>query len=226
MDENGHSTGAEYLLVGLTGSIGAGKSSVAEIFRQEGIPVISADSVAKELMQEDEGLRKEITEIAGEDVYSDGVLDRARLAALIFSDPEARERVNDAVHPRTIARQGVLARAEVDAGAQVVACEAALIFETGGEERFDYIVVVDAEQELRLARAAERDGVPIEKIMAREEAQMPAEEKVKRADFVIRNDGDHAALRKNTLLVVSLLKVLPPRDRLDDEADPLPGEEE
>ncbi len=226
MVSNGTTTEKEYLLVGLTGSIGAGKSTVAEIFRREGIPVIAADRVAKDLMHSDPDLKRELVEIAGPEVYRNGELDRAYLADLIFSDPDVRERVNDAVHPRTIAQQGVMARSEIEKGARVVACEAALIFETDGEERFDYIVVVDAEPQVRMERASERDGVPIDKISQREESQMPAEEKVKRADFVIRNDGGIDELERNTLLIVSLLKVLPPRTQLDESSDPQPGEEE
>ncbi len=214
----------DYLIVGLTGSIGAGKSTVAEVFREAGIPVISADEVARELMTEDPELRREIAEIVGAEAYNGTELNRRFVADVIFSNPEALQRVNDAVHPRTIAEQGVRARKLIDQGHRVVVCEAALIFETEGEDRFDYIVVVDAPRDVRIERASRRDGVTREDVLRREEHQMPAEEKVNRADFVIENRGTVEDLRRNALLVASLLDVLPPRDRLDDESEPMEGE--
>lgn len=215
----------EYLLVGLTGSIGAGKSTVADIFRKEGIPVLSADQIAKDLMNEDPVLREEIIAILGTEAYKGDLLDRQYMASKIFQDRDLLEKVNEAVHPRTIAAQGVEALKLVAAGHRVVVCEAALIFETDGEERFDYIVVVDAPQQERLERAAVRDGTSIDAIERREENQMPAEEKVKRADFVLKNDGSLKDLERNTLLISSLLKVLPPRTALEEQDEP-EGEEE
>lgn len=215
----------EYLIVGLTGSIGAGKSTVAEVFRTTGIPVISADEIARTLMANDPLLRSEIIDIVGDEAYDGEELDRRHVASVIFSDPERRARVNEAVHPRTIAEQGRIARDLVDRGAPIVVCEAALIFESGGEERFDYIVVVDAPRSLRMTRAAERDGVTIAEVERREESQMPAEEKVRRADFVIDNRGEREELEENARLVIDLLRVLPPRERFDDQNDPLDGDE-
>lgn len=216
----------DYLIVGLTGSIGAGKSTVADVFREAGLPVISADEIARELMTTDPELRREIVEIVGDEAYDGDLLDRRFVADVIFSNPEALQRVNEAVHPRTIAEQGVRARRLINEGDRVVVCEAALIFETGGEDRFDYVVVVDAPRELRLQRASQRDGATIEDVLRREQQQMPAEEKVSRADFVIDNRGSLADLRRNARLVADLLTVLPPRDRLDDQSEPMEGEKE
>jgi dephospho-CoA kinase len=215
------------VLVGLTGSIGAGKSTVADLFENEGIPVLRADLIARELMTGDREMIAAIRSEFGHRAYVDGVLDRAYLAGEIFNDPEKLERMNMIVHPRTIAEQGNRAARLFAAGNRVVACEAALIFETGGEGRFDYIVVVDADRETRLARAASREGASREEIERRDAVQIPAERKVERADFVIRNNGDLAELERNTRFVISLLKSLPPRERLDtdeEEAEEANGE--
>lgn len=218
------STSSNYILVGLTGAIGSGKSAVADIFEAQGIPVLRADLIAKELMGSDVELMEGIRGEFGEDAYADGVLNRRYLADTIFTDPEKLKRMNALVHPRTIAEQGVRAKSLIDQGARVVACEAALIYESGGEGRFDYIVVVDADKELRLERAAGRDNAAIEEIERRDAAQIPAERKAEMADFVIKNNGSLDELRRNATFIATLLKSLPPRHGIEtDEAD---GEEE
>lgn len=212
----------EYLLVGLTGSIGAGKSLVAEHFRNAGVPVLSADAIAKELMAGDEGMRQDIINAFGPEAYADGELNRKWLAAQVFGDREKLEKLNSIVHPRTIAEQGMRARKLIDDGQRIVACEAALIFESGGENRFDYIVVVNADQDIRYQRAAERDGVTVEEIRRRDEMQMPAQEKVKAADFVIENNGDEQDLARKTNMILTLLRALPSRHSLDEWDEALP----
>lgn len=207
------------VLVGLTGSIGAGKSTVADVFEESGIPVLRADRIARDLMESDRSMIDAISAVVGADAYRDGRLDRAYMAQQIFNDREKLERINAIVHPRTIAAQGVRAQQLFDEGMRVVACEAALIFESGGEGRFDYIVVVDADRETRLKRAAERDGASLDDVRRRDEMQVPAETKVEHADFVVRNDGTLDDLRRNARFIATLLKTLPPRHRLetDDE---------
>jgi dephospho-CoA kinase len=214
------------VLVGLTGSIGAGKSTVARIFTEAGIPVLHADEIARELMSSDPEMIAAVTAILGPDAYSNGVLDRRHVAEAIFNDREKLDAINKAVHPRTIVRQGELAAELFRSGERVVACEAALIFESGGEGRFDYIVVVDAERERRLARAAERDGLDIDEVRRREESQMSAAKKVTLADFVIRNDGTLAELESNSRFIAGLLAALPPRASIEREEEEVHEDED
>jgi dephospho-CoA kinase len=213
------STSSNYILVGLTGAIGSGKSAVADLFEEQGIPVLRADLIAKELMTSDPEMIGAIRGEFGEDAYAGGELNRRYLAETIFNDPEKLKRMNAIVHPRTIAEQGIRARKLIDDGARVVACEAALIYESEGEGRFDYIVVVDADREIRLARAAGRDGADIVDIERRDAAQIPAERKAEMADFVIKNNGSLDELRRNATFIATLLKSLPPRHGIetDDE---------
>jgi dephospho-CoA kinase len=209
----------DYILVGITGAIGSGKSTVADIFEENGIPVLRADTIAKELMASDPALIAAITEAFGGEAYIDGQLNRSYLAGRIFNDPAKLAEMNGLVHPRTIAEQGARARGLVEKGQRVVACEAALIFESGGEGRFDYVVVVDADRELRVERAAGRDKATPEDILRRDAAQIPSEEKVARADFVIKNNGTLDELRRNARFIATLLKSLPPRDRIETEEE-------
>ncbi len=205
------------VLVAITGSIGAGKSTVADLFEQAGIPVLRSDVIARELMRSDPGMIQAIVEAFGPEAYVDGEPDRRWLADRIFNDRELLERMNAIVHPRTIAAQGVRAAHLFAEGHRVVACETALLFETGGEGRFDYVVAVDADSENRLRRAAERDASELERVRQRDRMQLSAEEKVRRADFVIHNDGSREELEANARFVIDLLRSLPPRDRLEVE---------
>lgn len=204
------------ILIGLTGSIGSGKSVVADIFEKNGIPVLRADWIAKELMASDPELKAAITEEFGEEAYAGDELNRQYLAGQIFNNEEKLQRMNALVHPRTIEEQGVRAQKLFDEGYGAVACEAALIFESEGEGRFDYIVVVDADRDLRLRRAAERDNTSIEEVIRRDEAQIPAEQKVEMADFVIKNNGTPQELERNAGFIAKLLKSLPPRERIEE----------
>ena len=211
---------ADHLLVGLTGSIGAGKSTVATAFSEAGIPVLAADEIARELMQTDLSVKSAISELLGPEVYSgNGQLDRRAIAALVFDNESLLAELNDIVHPPTIAEQGRRAAALFAEGRRVVACEAALIFETEGEGRFDYIVVVDADRETRLQRAADRSGSSIDDVRTRDERQMRAETKVERADFVLRNDGTLDEIANRARFLAALLLSLPPRSGLDIDDD-------
>lgn len=228
MDESTNATTGSNrnVLVGLTGSIGSGKSTVARVFKEAGLPVLHADEIARELMSTDLAMIAEVTAILGTDAYQNGELDRRYVAEAIFNDRTKLDAINQAVHPRTIARQGELAAELFRSGQRVVACEAALIFESGGEGRFDYIVVVDAAVERRLARAAERDGRDIEEVRRREEQQMPAAQKVAMADFVIRNDGSLTELESNSRFIAGLLLSLPPRASIEREEEEVHDDED
>lgn len=199
------------VLVGLTGAIGAGKSTVAAVFEKFGIPVLRADDIAKELMRDDADIRRGVIRICGEEAYSGGMLNRAYVARTIFQSRDALEKMNALIHPRTIAAQEQRAARYFASGTRVVACEAALIYESGAERRFDYVVVVDAPLDVRVRRAADRDNVNAELILRREEAQIPAIEKVSLADFVIRNEGTLDQLEHNAQFIATLLLALPPR---------------
>jgi dephospho-CoA kinase len=179
------------LKIGLTGGIGSGKSTVAQIFEVLGIPVYYADQAAKDLMNTDPELKKDIIATFGSETYKNGNLDRAYLANLVFADPEKLSILNKLVHPVTIrdaadwmTRQKTIYAIK----------EAALIFESGLEKYFDYIIGVTAPETLRLERTVSRDHVTRENVLQRMQQQMNDQEKMSRCDFVITNDGMQAVL--------------------------------
>ena len=174
--------------IGITGSIGSGKSLVCKIFKCLNVPVYDADSHAKELMTTDGILVSNIKKEFGELSYnSDGSLNRRYLSLEVFNDPERLRRLNEMVHPRV----------GEDYGRWVgqmrnypyVLKEAALLFEAGSFRLLHKVIVVDAPESLRVHRVLLRDPHRTkDQVIAIERNQMPAEEKVKRADFVVVND--------------------------------------
>ena len=205
------------LRVGLTGGLGSGKSTVAEMFQALGAEVLSADEIGRGLMQPGEVVYRAIVERFGPQVVrADQSLDRPALARLAFAEGRVEE-LNAIVHPATIARQGELAEGIFarQPGA-VVVVESALIFETtyggGWRERFDRMVLVTAPEELKVARFVARAGggdVPALEAEARRRlAQMiPDAEKVGRVDFVVDNAGSLEALRKQVQAVWAALRI-------------------
>ena len=178
------------LQVGLTGNVGSGKSTVARLFADLGAAVIDADALAREATEDAEVLR-EITQTFGADLVTDGRLDRARLAAVVFTDPGARKKLNAIVHP-WVARERkkqVAALAAQTPPPAVVIHDVPLLFEVGLDAEMDKTVVVDAPIKLRAARASARSNLSEAEVRSRDAAQMPLSEKVRRADFVVDNSG-------------------------------------
>ncbi len=176
--------------VGITGSIGSGKTTVCRMFAALGIPVYDSDLEARRLMQEPP-LARRIAERFGDAMYRDGVLDRRALAARVFSDPNELVALNALVHPVVVED---FRRWTAEQRAPYLILESALLFEAGLQQDLDYVVVVTAPITSRVLRAQRRDGVSTEEVRRRMAAQMTEEEYMARADFVIRNDSDLIAL--------------------------------
>ena len=181
--------------IGITGGIGSGKTTVCSIFETLGIPVYYADDRAKWLMVNNETLKAKIVDTFGPAAYMEtGELNRAHIAKLAFSNQSLLEQLNAAVHPAV----GHDAKSWNDAQTNVpyTLREAALLFESGSFKALDSVIVVTAPESLRLTRVMERDGVEAEAVRARMRKQMPEQEKVERADFVINNDGAHSLIHQ------------------------------
>jgi dephospho-CoA kinase len=191
------------LHIGLTGGIGSGKSTVAKVFEALGIPVYYADEAAKKLMNEDEGLKKQIIRHFGEESYKDGKLNRSYIASLVFADKEKLELLNSLVHPVTIAD----AKKWMDKQTSAYAIkEAALLFESEASEGLDYIAGVSAPQALRIKRVMDRDNTSREEIIKRMQNQLDEEMKMKLCDFVIYNDEQQLVTPQVIQLHQKLLK--------------------
>ena len=173
------------IIVGITGGIGSGKTTVAKMFNKHfGIPLYLADAEAKTLMQTSKPIKEELTALFGEAAYKNGVLNRAYLAEQIFSDKSKLEKMNAIIHPRVA--QHFLDWANQQ-HAPYVLKEAAILFESGSYKQCDYIITVTAPLKVRIARLLERDETTEEKIMAIIENQWSDERKIARSDFVINN---------------------------------------
>ena len=191
------------LRIGITGGIGSGKSTVADIFNVLGIPVYSSDDASKRLMVEDKDLKKNIIESFGEESYVNGILNRKYLAAQVFNDSQKIALLNSFVHPATIndARRWT----EKQNTAYTVK-EAALIFESGSDKFLDYVIGVKSPVDLRVTRAMTRDNVTREQVEVRMKLQMDEDEKMKRCDFIIINDEQQMLIPQVLLLHERFLK--------------------
>lgn len=176
------------LRIGLTGGIGSGKSTVAGIFKVLGIPVFDADSVAKKILQTDEVLKQAVIDTFGESVYPGGILDRKKLASIVFNDPDRLETLNNLVHPRTIAAAEAWAESQ---HAPYTVKEAALFFEAGSATGIDYMIGVYAPKHIRIKRVMDRDQVSREEVLGRMSRQIQDEIKMRLCDFVLLNDEQH-----------------------------------
>jgi dephospho-CoA kinase len=166
------------LAVALTGGIAAGKSEALAAFARHGAAVISSDDVVHRLYREDEGLQAALREHWGERVFRDGDVDRAEIGRIVFADRAELSWLEAELHPRVRAATAEWLAAQT---ADVAVAEIPLLYETGGEARFDRVVVVTAPADVRESRRGA--------LSEREERLVPEEEKVRRADFVYVNDG-------------------------------------
>ena len=164
---------------------------LVKMLEEKGVPIIHADLVAREMINNNEEIKSQIKQAFGEDIYlPNGTLDRKRMAEIIFSDDAAKKTLNHIVHPHVIKYQkDELERLEKSGEHKFAGVEAALIYEAGAESQFDLMVVVAAKEENVIKRLVKRDGLSTEKILRRIHAQMPLSQKTRRADFVINNDG-------------------------------------
>jgi dephospho-CoA kinase len=183
------------LLVGLTGNIASGKSTVAQRLAELGATLIDADLLARDAVEPGTPALDQIVARWGEGMLtSDGTLDRAQLRARVFDDPAELEVLNGIVHPEVgRLRDEALAAARA-AGAQIVVCDVPLLFERNLADEFDLLVLVDAPRATRLERLMQARGLPEREALAMLAAQMPAELKRARADVVLENAGTPAEL--------------------------------
>jgi dephospho-CoA kinase len=179
------------LRVGLTGGLASGKTFVGEALAQLGCHVIRADDLGHQvLLPGGEAYDAVVNEFGGEILDDEGMIDRRRLAALVFDDPERLQKLNSLVHPPVIRREKEIeddiARRDPDA---ITVVEAAILVETGSNKRFDKLIVAVCTPEQQLERAMRRSSYTKEEVMARLSRQLSLEEKVKVADYVIDTSG-------------------------------------
>jgi dephospho-CoA kinase len=185
------------ILIGLTGNIGCGKSTVAQMLSERGTTIIDADVLARRAVELGTAAYDQIVKRWGPAVLAaDGHLDRAALRRIVFSDHEQLEELNQIVHPEVERLRNRLVDRARKRGDRLVVCDIPLLFERHMTDRFDRIILVDANRALRLERLVKDRGLDEAEAMEMIAAQMPAELKRARADFVIDNDGTLTQLER------------------------------
>lgn len=183
--------------VGITGGIGSGKTTVAKVFEVLGVPVYYADEAAKRLMNENELLKELIQQHFGKECYADGQLNRKYLSSLVFNNDKKLALLNSIVHPVTIADAQAWMQQQT---APYALKEAALIFESGAQQKLDYVVGVFAPIAMRIQRVVNRDQLSLGEVKARMDKQMDESIKMGLCDYVITND-------EQQLVIPQVLKI-------------------
>ena len=194
------------LVVGLTGNIGCGKSSLSDIFRAEGIKIIDADIIARQIYDDEKLLRK-VYETFGNDLKTeDGSLNRKALGRIVFSDDEKLIQLNKLTHP--VIRQKVSDEIEEykSQNEEIVILDAALLVESDYLNFIDKLLVVTCKENIQIERIIARDNCSIEEALGRIKSQMSQENKVKYADYVIDNSATLSELRKKAFIFMNYIK--------------------
>lgn len=196
------------LIVGLTGGVASGKTAVSRVLREEGAYIIDADQIARELVQPHKPAWNELVRAFGKEILQeDGSIHRRKLADRVFTDPEQRKVLNQILHPRI---KEEMDRRTKEIGQEdpeaIVVIDAPLLVELGVYRKVDQLIVITSTQMQQMERLKERDGRSPEEALRLFSSQMPVEEKVKLADFVIRNEGSLEETKKRAKEVFKELK--------------------
>lgn len=195
---------------GLTGGIGSGKSTVAELLEEYGVPVVSADELSRVVVAPgSEGLRLVVERFGTEIVGDDGGLDRRKMAAVVFRDPERRRELEAILHPRIRDRFEQVLDALEKAGHEVAVYEVPLLFERNLQGEMKAVILVTAPMDVRVARVRSRDDVTETEVRARIAAQMDEDQKRRRADYIIENNGSLDDLRREVEFLMARFLRLP-----------------
>ncbi|MCX5862938.1 MAG: dephospho-CoA kinase [Desulfomonile sp.] len=191
------------LVVGLTGGISSGKSTVSAMFRQAGVPVICADELAHEVVKPRSPALEDIRRVFGDEILdADGVLDRVVMARLIFKDTSKRRMLESIIHPRVSEEKNRRIAEFEQQGLPFVVVDVPLLYEAAWEKNFDVVIVVYVPREIQEKRLAERDNMSAHEIRSRVDSQMAIEDKRKRADMIVDNTGslDYTRLQVENIM--------------------------
>ncbi len=198
-------------IYGLTGGIGSGKSTIAAMFRDEGIPVVDADRIARDVTAPGEYAYLEIVHRFGRGILrDDGTIDRKKLGDIVFSDPARRAELEAVTHPRIVEGIAYALQKLAAEGHRTVIVEAALIHEKGRGGMFDAVIGIRCRRRQQVERLVARDGISEDKVELRLSAQMDVDAKAMASDYVIDNSGDLSATRDQVRALAARLKTPAP----------------
>lgn len=193
------------LKIGITGGLGSGKTSASRFLITLGYPVFFADDIAKSLMVNDPLLVARITEEFGIESYKEGSLNTSYLGQKVFSTPELVQKLNSIVHPVVVLNSTRIMQ-EALVSSDIVFYEAALLMEAGMMERFDFILLITADEEIRVERGIKRGGITGDEIRRRIKSQLSEPDKIKKSHFVIENNSTLENLHTKLIQFLTLLK--------------------
>lgn len=191
--------------IGITGGIGSGKSNVSKIIEEAGYTVLNADDIAKQIMVEDESVRELIISTFGDESYSGKELNRSHIASKAFASVESINKLNSIVHPPMVYMINELMEEELE-NSKIVFVEAALVFEAEVDEILDHVLLVTADEEVRILRIKERDNLTEVEIKDRMKFQIPENEKENIADFTIKNNSTLMDLEMKTKMFLTVFE--------------------
>lgn len=181
------------MIVGLTGGIGSGKSTVAHIFQFLGVPSYEADAHSKSIIDTDKDLQAQLVHLLGAEIIAEGKIIRPKMAELIFGDKDLLEKTNALIHP-AVARHFENWYAQQNF--PYVIKEAAILFESGSYKNCDKVIVVAAPREMRIDRVINRSNMSREEVEARMNNQWPQEQKLEKADYIVNNDLTESVIKQ------------------------------
>jgi dephospho-CoA kinase len=198
------------ILVGLTGGVATGKSTVAKMFKQCGAVVIDADELARDVVKPGKPAWREIIELFGKTVLNqDRTLNRQALGNIVFRNPQKRRQLERIIHPRVAREQtGLTKQAARTDPTAVVIYEVPLLFEAGVDKRVDKIIVVTADRETQIARLKKRNGLSRAEAIRRINSQMPLAKKIQRADHALSGTLPRPSLRRQVVRLLESLRLL------------------
>jgi dephospho-CoA kinase len=192
--------------VGITGGIGSGKTEAGKILENTGEKVLYADIIAKEIINTNKKVQSQIKKLFGQEYFgTDDKPDRKKLANLVFDDEEYLMLLNSIVHPEVFKVIDNESQKAMDSGKKLIFIEAALIFESCMDEQLDFVIVIDADENLCKERVYNRDKMSTDQFYKRVKNQISQYEKIKLGDFTIKNNGDLLLLEKNILFIRDLI---------------------
>jgi dephospho-CoA kinase len=199
-------------IIAITGNIGSGKSTLAKFFEDKGYPVIKTDNLAKTIMLINEDVKTKLKKEFGDEIYDvDGKLNSNLLSSLVFNSADSShlylEKLNKIIHPIVIEKMMEEIEKLIEKGENLIFVESALIYEAGLDEGFDYVIVVDSKEDLRIKRTAQRLQLSDTEIRIRDSVQLSAQVKKNLADFVIENNENIDKLHSSAEFVLEMIKM-------------------
>jgi len=195
------------LKIAVTGGIGSGKSTFCDYLSSKGFPLLKADDISKEILASDAEVKKKIIKAFGEGSFKDGKPNKIYLAEKVFSNPANVIKINSVLHPKVIKKTEELL-SELSEKNKLIFVEAALIYEADMEDLFDYVVLVTADEKIRMERKTKLDNFSEKTFVERNQNQIPDEEKKKRADFIFENNTGVDELKAKADLLIKILNEL------------------